>query len=790
MEEKVYHKLELDKIIQLLVKHCCSQRGKEIAAGLRPSANLQEVNIRLAETTQAKEVLRLYPNFSLGGIRDIRSALSRAQAGGIIEPQEFLAIFDTLGASKRIKNFFEGEGRKYELLAAYAQNLCVLPNLEQKIKKAITSEGEVSDNASEELARIRRQLRSLQGKAREKLESIIRSPEMQKYLQDPIITIRNDRYVVPVKLEYRHQVPGLVHDQSGSGATLFIEPLAVVELANEVQRCEAMERAEVLRVLRRLTGLVQEKDEEISLALQALGELDFIFARAKLSFELDCGPPVMNEKGYINIIQGRHPLIKGRVVPITISLGRDFDTLVITGPNTGGKTVTLKTVGLFTLMAQSGLHVPAQVGTELCVFRRVYADIGDEQSIEQSLSTFSSHMTNIVNILENVDAQTLVLLDELGAGTDPAEGAALAMAILEHLIKVGAKTIATTHYSELKSFAYNHERVENASVEFDLETLQPTYRLLIGVPGKSNAFAISMRLGLKRQLVERARNFLSKEELRLADLIADLETNQLLSEKDRQDAARLKKLAEAKLVQLEKREREFKEKSQKLIQNAQEEALEIVSRARRESEALLKEVRETLKKAPRETQEDLQNLRNRLREREASLQDEVYRETEVDEGMIPRDLEPGDLVLIKRLNQKAQVLEKPKNEEEEVLVQAGIMKLNVKLKDLRKLEEKSPVQKEDRTGVGRIVSGKTRDIKSELDLRGLTVDEALPEAEKYLDDAYLAGLSQAYIIHGKGTGALRSAIKDLVNNHRFVASSRSGGYYEGGHGVTVVEFKK
>jgi DNA mismatch repair protein MutS2 len=787
LNEKVLQKLEFHRIIDLLVKQCSSQLGKEKALCLKPSTDLDTVNLGLAETSEAKEILRLFPGFSLGGIRDIRNPLRRAEMGGIIEPQEFLQIFDTLAASRRIKGFFEKEGKKYRILSSYATDLCVLPGLEQKIKKTVSPEGEVSDNASEELGRIRRKLRSLQGKAKEKLEAMISSPGMQKYLQDPLITIRNDRYVVPVKQEFRHQVPGLVHDQSASGATLYIEPMSVVELTNEAQRCEAMERAEVVRILRQLTVQVDSHRQELKLMLQALSSLDFVFAKARLSSELDCGQPVMNQKGYLRIIQGRHPLIQGRVVPVTIHLGDEFDTLVITGPNTGGKTVTLKTVGLFSLMAQAGLHVPAQVGTELAVFNQIYADIGDEQSIEQSLSTFSSHMTNIINILENLNEQTLVLLDELGAGTDPAEGAALAMAILEYLIQKGAKVIATTHYSELKSFAYSHERVENASVEFDVETLRPTYRLLIGVPGRSNAFEISRRLGLGPALVERARSFLSQEEVRVADLIASLETNQLLSEKERQEAEKLKRIAETKLLQMEKRENELKSQVQDVLQKAQAEALDIVTRARRESEAILKEAKEILKRAPQEARKELHELRDRLREEEARIRAQM--EKEDDEGLVsPADLVPGDTVLLKKLNQKAQVLEKPKNDE--VLVQAGIVKLAVKLKDLRRLEEEKPDKKQERTGVGEIVAEKARIMKNELDLRGMTVEEAVLEAEKYLDDAYLAGIPKAYIIHGKGTGALRGAISEIVKRHRFVASSRMGGYYEGGHGVTVVEFKK
>jgi DNA mismatch repair protein MutS2 len=788
VEQKVLTKLEFHKIIDRLVNHCASIPGKELAGDLKPSCDIAEVERWLTETTEAKEVLRYYPNFTLGGIRDIRGSLRKAAMGGVLEPEEFLAIGDTIQAAKRIKSFFTGDGKKYAQIAAYGQNLTTFPKIEEQIKKVITPEGEVSDNASEELARVRRQLRSLQGRVREKLDGLVRSAEMQKYLQDPIITIRNDRYVIPVKQEYRQQVPGLIHDQSASGATLFIEPMAIVEINNEIQRYEAMERAEVIRILRHLTKLVELQHEEMTVTLETLALIDFIFAKAKLSADLDGGQPRMNNKGYVNIVQGRHPLVQGKVVPTTIHLGKDFDTLVITGPNTGGKTVTLKTVGLFILMAQAGLHVPAQAGTELAVFDQVFADIGDEQSIEQSLSTFSSHMTNIIQILDKVDANTLVLLDELGAGTDPTEGAALAMAILDYLIHVGAKTIATTHYSELKSFAYNHERVENASVEFNVETLQPTYRLLIGVPGKSNAFEISKRLGLKPELVEKARSFLSQEEVRVADLIENLETNQLLSERDRLEAEKLKNLARTKLETLEKREQEFVEKVRRITQKAQEEALEIITRARKESEAILKEVREIQKKAQNGSQQEILALRDRLREEEEAVQDKLYKETG-EEELPAGDLEPGDTVIIKRLNQKAVVLAKP-DHNHEVLVQAGIMKLNLKLRELRKIDEEQKEQVRHKTGAGTIAAAKAMEIKNELDLRGLTVDEAIIETEKYLDDAYLAGLPQAYIIHGKGTGALRSAVSDLVKKHKFVKSARTGGYHEGGHGVTVIEFKK
>lgn len=788
MDNKTLQKLEYPKILQLLTERCTFLPGQELAQALRPVFELAEIETMQGETSEAKDIQRLFPNFTLGGVKDIRLSLRKAEIGGVIEPQEFLGIYDTIVATKRIKSFFSDADQKYPLLNEYAVQLTHHPQLEQKIKKTITPEGEVSDNASEELARLRKQLRNLQGRARAKLEQMVRSTEMQKYLQDPIITIRNDRFVIPVKQEYRGQIPGLIHDQSGSGATLFIEPMAVEELNNETLRYERLEKAEVAKILRELSVEVQKVSQELSITLEALAQLDLIFAKAKLSSDLDCGSPKINENGYLQIIQGRHPLIQGKVVPITINLGKDFDTLVITGPNTGGKTVTLKTVGLFTVMAQAGLHVPAEEGTELAVFRKVFADIGDEQSIEQSLSTFSSHMTNIINILKEVDNNSLILLDELGAGTDPTEGAALAMAILEHLINVGARTIATTHYSELKSFAYNSPRVENASVEFDVETLRPTYRLLIGIPGKSNAFEISRRLGLSDQLVERARNYLSQEELRVADLIENLETNQLLSEKDREEAERLKRLAQDRLKQVERRDREVANQARRVKEKAQAEALEIIAQARRESEAILKEIKEAAKRSKNQHLQELYDLRNKLRDKEGQLYEELSKVDDKAPSVDIEALEPGELVLIKRLNKKAQVLSVQANGD--ILVQAGIMKLTVKANEISLISEENSEKKGNKSSAGELVASKAKNISNELDLRGLTVDEAIYETEKYLDDAFLAGLPQAYLIHGKGTGALRKGIQELVQKHRFIKSARIGGYHEGGIGVTVVEFKK
>lgn len=789
MDAKVLNKLEYQEIIQRLVGYCSTNYGKEKAGQTMPSADIYDINHKLDETSEAKELIRLYPNFSLGGIHDIRTYIQRARMGGTIDAPELLLLYDTLRAAGQITDFFKNTELALPILRCIAAGIHAFPNLEQKIRKMITQEGEVADQASPDLAKIRRQLRSLQGKSREKLEAMIRNPDVIKYLQDPIISIRGDRYVLPVRQEYRHQVPGIIHDQSGSGATLFIEPMQVVEINNELQRYEIMEAAEVNRILRQLADYVRQDAQLLDETTDSLADLDLALAKGKLSGALDCGRPEMNSDGIINLKQARHPLIKGKVVPITLSLGEGFDAMIVTGPNTGGKTVILKTVGLLTLMAQSGLHVPAETGTQMAVFQSVFVDIGDEQSIAQSLSTFSSHMTNIIDICRLTNDQSLVLLDELGSGTDPAEGAALAMAVIDSLLKQGAKLIATTHYSELKSFAFNQERVENASVEFDVDTLRPTYRLMMGIPGRSNAFEISLRLGLPEEIVEQAKSFLSQEEARTARFIANLETNQILSEKDRQEAEALRQKAASTLVWIQKKEEDTKAKMNKMLAKAQEEALAIVMQARKESEALIKEIREQKKLGLANT--DLQAVsqaKEQLKKQEAQLYEHIEKHQPVSK-LTADQLHPGDQVYIRKFNQKARVIEN-NIAQGEVLVQAGIMKLSVKLADLDLILEEADKAEHLKTGAGTIVSEKAKSLSSELDLRGLLVDEAIELTEKYLDDAYLAGLSQIRIIHGKGTGALRKAITDLAKHHPFVSAARLGGYHEGGHGVTILDIKK
>lgn len=786
MNPKSLAKLEFDKILSMLQDCCTSTYGQEQVSELKPSTNLAEILAWQRETSEAKDLLRREPQVPLRGIREIRSAVWKAKMGGVLEPAELLDVASTVMAIRQLRGFLTRQAGQDTILWQMGNSLGVFPSLEKQITDCITDDATVKDTASPALNRLRHQIRGLESRGREKLEQIIRQPEYQKLLQEAIVTIRGDRYVVPVKQEYRAQFAGIVHDQSASGATLFIEPMAVVEINNELRRVRLQEQEEVTRILRELTSLIRVEAAALEETIKNLGRIDFVLAKGKLSQNMDAGEPKLNAHGCLAIIQGRHPLIGRQAVPVTVCLGKDFDILVITGPNTGGKTVTLKTIGLLTLMAQAGLHVPAQTGTELSVFEQVWVDIGDEQSIEQSLSTFSSHMSNIVQILRSADQRSLILLDELGAGTDPTEGSALAMAILEHLQNVGAKVVATTHYSELKTFAYSRERVENASVEFDVRTLRPTYRLLIGLPGRSNAFEIASRLGLAPEIVNRAKQFISGEELQVADLIQNLKENQRVIEQEREEAERLRSEATRIAQELQDKRQEWKERETRLLQKAQAEAFQIIRQARQEADQILRELRrvrtQAAEKAAVRTAEE---AKKRLK----SLQDQVYEQTQTELAETTpnlTELKPGDLVEIIKLQQRGYVLSEP-NSSGEVQVQAGIMKINVKLAELKKVKEKKETR--DYAGIGQLMANKTKTIANELDCRGLTVEEAIIQVDKYLDDAYLAGLLQVYLIHGKGTGALRAAIKEYLATHPYVRSQRAGAPYEGGLGVTVVQLK-
>lgn len=787
MNSFTLRKLEYEKITEMLVSECSSGLGRQLAQTLQPVTDAEQIANWQRETTEGVLVRRLEPNIPLGGLVDLSRQIRKAQIGGMLEPEEFLQLSDVLNACRRIAHFFLERKKNYEIprLEWWAEQITQLPELEQDIDDVIAPEAAVRDSASNELMTVRRKINTLKNRIKERLEHIVRSESSQKYLQDSLVTIRNDRYVVPVKQEYRSQIPGIVHDQSASGATLFIEPMAVVEMNNDLRKAYSTERDEVNRILMELSGKVTPYTEDLQYNLQVLAQIDFIFAKARLSEKMNAVEPILKTKPQLSIVKGRHPLITAKqVVPLTIALGQQFDSVIITGPNTGGKTVTLKTVGLFVLMAQSGLHIPAEIGSEMGLFHGVYADIGDEQSIEQSLSTFSSHMTNIVRILEEVDEQSLILLDELGAGTDPSEGAALAISILDDILHRGGKMIATTHYSELKAYAFNEPRVQNASVEFDVETLRPTYRLLVGVPGKSNAFEIANKLGIHNHIIENARSLISQEEQDVAGLIASLETSNVLAEQKKEEAEAKLQEIQQQLKALEEERAKLVASTEKIRRKAEAEALEIVREARQESEEILKELRQ-MQLDNAKAQAEAQEKRKKLSTKEEKLAAKINKGPKVLINKVKK-VKLGEEVYVPKFTQHGTVLSLP-DKNGNLQLQIGIMKVTVNLEDLQQSAKEKETGK---TMVHKISSSKTEHIKSELDLRGLMVEEALDKVDKYLDDAYLSSLAQVRIIHGKGTGALRSAVRDLLRHHRHVEDYRFGAFNEGGDGVTVVELKK
>lgn len=777
MNEKSLRVLEWPKVRELVASRTSFSLSREVMNGLAPKTNLSEIIGDLALTSEGVRLLWKHGEAPFGGASDIRAVLGRAKLGGILDPDQLLPIGDFLYCIVQLKKYLADEEG---LFAGFGASLVSIPSLRAEIERCIDQDGSVKDSASPDLGRIRSRMRTLAQRIRERLDSLIHSANMQKILQDPIVTVRNGRYVVPVKSEYRGKFQGIVHDQSGSGATLFMEPAFAVELNNDLNVAEQEEQAEVQRILKRLSGVVSENAPVLLENLQVVTELDCIFARARYSRAIDGIEPHMNDEGRVQIKQGRHPLLKGDVVPIDVWLGQDFHILVITGPNTGGKTVTLKTVGLFSVMAQAGLHIPASAGSTLAVFQGIYADIGDEQSIEQNLSTFSSHMTTIVGILGELDSNSLVLLDELGAGTDPTEGAALATAILEHLRSANIHTIATTHYSDLKNYAYTHAGVENASVEFDLKTLRPTYRLSIGIPGKSNAFAISRRLGLREDIVEKAQTLLSSEHMQVEDMIGEMESNRRQAEIARTDAEVLRLEYDT-----------LKTKYEKQLQVLEERRTEILDQARGEAQSLLEQTQTevntilgTLRRMGREELEDsVKEYREQIAAKSQEL-DVVRKQKPKAQG--PTNLKPGEEVRIKSLRQTGFVLEPP-TPSGDIQIQAGIMKITVKLDDVERSDSPRPALSRKGGGTTRAHLAKSGNIRSEIDLRGKTVDEGWALVDKYLDDAFLSSLATVRLIHGKGTGALGDAIQQFLTTHSHVRSFRYGLPNEGGHGVTVVD---
>lgn len=790
MNEKCIKTLEYNKIISMLCDNTVSDMGRDIAEALVPSSDINEVRELQQETTEAVNLILKKGNAPLSGIYDIRVPLRKVKMGSRLDPGELLKIAYTLRSCRILKNYIsEDKGeQQFPIIEYYIDTLSPFKNIEENIFNAIENEEEISDRASSLLHSIRRKIKDKSAGIKEKLNHMVTSPAYSKYLQEGIVTVRGDRHVIPVKQEYRAQVPGIIHDQSSSGATLFIEPMVIVEMQNELKQLRLSEAEEIERILYELTGLVGEKYESIKLNAEILATLDFIFAKAKLSLEFRCVEPKVNDKGIINIKKARHPLIDAKkVVPIDIYMGESFNTLVITGPNTGGKTVTLKTVGLLCLMAQAGLHIPAGDYSEVAVFDEVFADIGDEQSIEQSLSTFSSHMTNIVSILNNITKNSLVLFDELGAGTDPTEGAALAMSILELLYKKDIRTAATTHYSELKVYALSTPGVCNASMEFDVATLRPTYKLLIGIPGKSNAFEISQKLGLSGDIINRAKEFISKEDIEFEDVIKDLQENRKKMQEESDLASRMRMDIERSKKELDNKLGKMEEQKERMLRDAQREALAIVKRSKQEADQIIRELREAMEKEAADKALVIEQARTKLKQK----QDEA--EEKIGEAVLgkvshkpPKKLKLGDTVKIVNLNQKGYVLTLP-DEQGNLMVQAGIMKVSVNINNLTlDQEEKQTAKKQANLHLS---SEKARSISAQIDVRGQTLEEAIMNVDKYIDDAYLAGAGQVTIIHGKGTGTLRAGINQMLRSNSHVKSFRVGAFNEGGSGATIVEIK-
>jgi len=782
IQEKTYITLEYDKILTILKQHLASEIGLEFAEKLRPVTSLKEAETLQEQTWEAESIYTRTGRTPISGFPDVRDMVGRMHASLFLSTRELLAIAQAMRAAREAKEILQN-GDENSLLCNLANRLTSHRSVEEEVARCILGEDEISDNASPELNRIRRQIKIVGERVREKLNSMLKSQTTQKYLQEAVITIRNGRYVLPVKAECRSQVPGLVHDQSSSGATLFIEPSAVVELGNETKRLFIEEKNEIERILSGLTAMIAPFADEIHISCNVMGALDVIFARAIMARDQRAVRPKLNENGIVRIVRGRHPLIaRDRVVPVDIWLGETFRTLIITGPNTGGKTVTLKTVGLFSLMAMSGMFIPAQEGTELSTFDSVFADIGDEQSIEQSLSTFSSHMTNTVRILTEADGRSLVLLDELGAGTDPVEGAALAQAILESLYERSTLTVATTHYSEIKAFALMHAGMQNASMEFDVDRLCPTYRLFIGIPGKSNAFEISRRLGLNDAVISRAQDFLQKKDVAFETVLSEAEQARRTAENDKESIYKTRIETEKIKTELEKEKKKLEDEKTLLRQKAREDARRMVQETRQDMEKLIAGLRSIENIDHKQLERAVQTSRDAMRKTEERLYEQaVQRDTA---GEAPVQVHPGERVKLITLGQEATVL-KPADAKGEVLVQAGVMKLSIPLNDIRPVEQKKKPQQT----AAKVSISQDRGSALSIDLRGSMVDDACLELDRFIDNALITGVHEFYVVHGKGTGALRFGVQQYLKNHPRVKTFRIGAYGEGDAGVTVVTLK-
>ena len=784
MESRVLKTLEFDKIRALVAEHCTSTAGRSSIEELTPVSEYEKVVQLLEETDEGLAILRVRGNVPMGGIKDIRPHAKRAQMGGMLSAYELMEISNTIRASRILRQFIESvdadEDIKIPHFLEKKEAMPIVTALEHSINHAIDDNGHVIDSASSKLRTIRQGLRTQESRVRERLESYTRGKNAAKMLSDAIITIRNDRFVIPVKSEYRSHYGGVIHDMSSSGQTLFIEPNAVVQANNEIRNLKMQEQEEIEKILIELSGSVQEVAHDLFLLVAILSEIDVILAKAKYGTINKYTKPEVNNEGRIRLAQATHPLISvDEAVANNIEFGTDITTIVITGPNTGGKTVTLKTVGLCTLMAQSGLPIPALDGSEVAVFDSVYADIGDEQSIEQSLSTFSSRMVNIVDILKKYDDRSLILFDELGSGTDPQEGAALAISILDEVHGSGARVMATTHYPELKAYGYNRPGIANASVEFDIDTLSPTYRLLIGVPGRSNAFEISQRLGLKEHIIERAKSFTGTDRGEVESMIASLEDSRVRSEKDADETHEILLETEQLKKELEKELASFDQMKEKLEEKAKEKARKLVEDAKREAEAVISDLRALQLNAQASIKEhEFIDARKRLEDAAPSQEEN----TKIHSTTSQRLLKVGDEVQVLQYGQKGTLLEKISDTE--WIVQIGILKMNIKESGLEYVKPKKEKQPVTTTSI----RGRSA-VKLELDLRGERYEDAIFKTEKYIDDALLSNYHQVSIIHGKGTGALRQGVQQYLKSHSRVKNYRFGEAGEGGFGVTVVELK-
>ncbi len=791
MNQKVLQKLEYDKIIEMLAEKADSEPGKKLCRQMRPSVCLEEIRQWQTQTGDALNRLFKTGSTSFGSNSDLGFTIKSLEIGGTLSILELMKLAAMLDNVSRIKTYGkkDREDAPDDSLTELFEQLTPLTHVANEIGRCILSEEEIADDASPRLKSIRRSMIQTNEKVRSQLNSML-TGSYRTYLQDAVITMRDNRYCIPIKAEYKGQVNGMIHDQSATGSTYFIEPAAVVELNNRLRELELEEREEIHIILTTLSSMAGEYTKELAVNQKLMTELDFIFARAELAMEMNGTAPVFNEDHYINIRKGRHPLLhKKKVVPIDIHLGKDFDLLIITGPNTGGKTVSLKTVGLFTLMGQSGLHIPALDRSELSVFREVYADIGDEQSIEQSLSTFSSHMKSIVHILQHADADSLCLFDELGAGTDPTEGAALAIAILNYLHDRGIRTMATTHYSELKIYALSTSFVENACCEFSVETLQPTYRLLIGIPGKSNAFAISSKLGLSEEIINAAREQIGKEDKTFEDIIADLEQSRVTIEREQQEIRQHKERIRILQEQLQQKNEKIDQAKDRILREANEKAKEILQEAKEVADETIRDFNRLDAGADiRELERKRQRVRDKISEKNEKLSVGGRKEPEK-KGLDPKKLKKGDMVKIVSMGLKGTVSTLP-DAKGALFVQCGIIRTQTNVKDLVLLNENSTSAPAlQRSGAGKMKMSKSLSVSTEINLLGKTVDEALPALDKYLDDAYLAHLPSVRVVHGKGTGALRSAVHNHLKRLKYVKDFRLGEYGEGDAGVTIVTFQ-